>query len=112
MDHTPSPGPAANAGQSTPPAGMERRTGLPFLLIHVAMPIMIGAAMYTLWRSTRLYVFTWYRWMGITHPGVITLVTDKAKLQNGFGAFQHIVLQCDYDTQSKKVLGYRSFAKE
>jgi hypothetical protein len=45
-------------------------------------------------------------------PGVITLVTNKSKLQNGFGAFQHIVLQCDYDTQAKKVLGYRFFPNE
>jgi hypothetical protein len=42
-------------------------------------------------------------------PGVLTMVTQKAKLQNGFGAFQHIILQCDYDTQAKKVLSYRSY---
>jgi hypothetical protein len=33
-------------------------------------------------------------------------VTRKAKLQNGFGAYKHIVLTCDYDTQSGKVIEY------
>ena len=48
---------------------MERwRRDPSFLLVHVAMPIIVGAAMYTLWRSTKLYVFTWYRWMGLTQP--------------------------------------------
>lgn len=36
----------------------------------------------------------------------LTFVSQKAKLQNGFGAFQHITLYCDYDTQSEKVLGF------
>lgn len=38
--------------------------------------------------------------------GVLTLATRKAALQNGFGAYEHIDLRCDYDTQAKKVLGY------
>jgi len=40
-------------------------------------------------------------------PGVLTSISNKAKLQNGFGAFQHVELFCDYDTQNKKVLEYR-----
>jgi hypothetical protein len=40
-------------------------------------------------------------------PGVLTQVTNKVKLQNGFGAYKHVHLYCDYDTQAKKVLGYR-----
>lgn len=36
----------------------------------------------------------------VESPGILTLVSDKAKLQNGFGAFQHILLFCKYDTQN------------
>lgn len=39
-------------------------------------------------------------------PGALTLISTKAKLQNGFGAFEHITLYCDYDTQAGKVLGF------
>ena len=42
----------------------------------------------------------------VAAPGVLVLVSDKAKLQNGFGAYQHVELLCSYDTQSKKVLSY------
>jgi len=38
--------------------------------------------------------------------GVMQWVTRKAKLQNGFGAYKHIVLTCDYDTQTDKVIRY------
>ncbi|MGD0366667.1 MAG: hypothetical protein ABSA94_04370 [Acidobacteriaceae bacterium] len=41
------------------------------------------------------------------------MVSDKAKLQNGLGAFQHVKLFCDFDTHAdsaldpgKTVLGY------
>ena len=39
-------------------------------------------------------------------PGVLVMVSDKAKLQNGFGAYLHIELFCAYDTQAQKVLSY------
>jgi hypothetical protein len=49
----------------------------------------------------------------VKKPGVLTVVSDKAKLQNGFGAFEHVKLFCDFDTQAdyardpgKTVLGY------
>lgn len=51
----------------------------------------------------------------VKRPGVLTVVTNKAKLQNGFGAFQHVELYCDFDTQAydhdplhpeRAVLGY------
>lgn len=42
----------------------------------------------------------------VSAPGVLTVVSSKAKLQNGFGAYQHIELLCDYDTQAKKVVRY------
>jgi hypothetical protein len=34
-------------------------------------------------------------------PGVLVMVTNKVMLQNGFGAFQRVELQCAYDTQAK-----------
>jgi hypothetical protein len=37
----------------------------------------------------------------VDHPGVLTLYSEKAKLQNGFGAYTHIVLYCYYDTQAQ-----------
>jgi hypothetical protein len=42
----------------------------------------------------------------VSAPGVLTLVSGKASLQNGFGAYERIELLCEYDTQTKKVLGY------
>jgi len=37
----------------------------------------------------------------VKSPGILTLVTNKVKIQNGFGAFEHVTLLCDYDTQAK-----------
>jgi hypothetical protein len=48
----------------------------------------------------------------VSAPGVLTLVTHKAMLQNGFGAYGRTTLMCDYDTQSKTVLRYRIIADE
>ena len=42
----------------------------------------------------------------IQSSGVLVMISRKAKLQNGFGAYKHIVLTCDYDTQSGKVIEY------
>jgi hypothetical protein len=42
----------------------------------------------------------------VPQPGVLIMTSDHAKLQNGFGAFQHIGLDCYYDTQAQKVLRY------
>lgn len=42
----------------------------------------------------------------VSEPGVITYVSNRASLQNGFGAFVRIELLCDYDTQKDKVLRY------
>ena len=38
------------------------------LLCHVCIPIMLGAGIYSLWRSQRLLVFTWYGWLGLQAP--------------------------------------------
>jgi hypothetical protein len=35
------------------------------LLFHVVVPIFIGAAIYTCWRSTTLLVFAWYKWLHV-----------------------------------------------
>lgn len=42
----------------------------------------------------------------VQRPGVITYMSDRAKLQNGFGAFTRITLYCVYDTNSDKVLKF------
>jgi zinc-ribbon domain len=42
----------------------------------------------------------------VSAPGVLTMVSSKASLQNGFGAYQRIELLCEYDTQNNKVLSY------
>jgi hypothetical protein len=69
-------------------------------------------------RSISKYDFKWDE-MGffdakfdkyLTHvvsPGVLTSTSEKAKLQNGFGAYERIEILCDYDTQTEKVLRYR-----
>lgn len=38
--------------------------------------------------------------------GLITLITDRAKLSNGFGAFTHITFYCLYDAKIDKVVRY------
>lgn len=42
----------------------------------------------------------------VREPGVLTAVTDKVALQNGFGAYKRIKLYCDYDARKKRVLSY------
>lgn len=37
-------------------------------------------------------------------PGVLTVVGDRIKFQNGFGAWQIMSYSCQYDTQTKKVV--------
>jgi hypothetical protein len=34
-------------------------------LIHVVLPVIVGAAIYTCWRSDRLLVFSWYKAVGL-----------------------------------------------
>ena len=40
----------------------------PSLFFHVCFPIILGAGIYSLWRSKRLLVFTWYGWLGLQAP--------------------------------------------
>ncbi len=68
-------------------------------------------------RKTAKYTFKWDEigFFGVkfgsyltkvNSPGVITYVSDKASLQNGFGAFVRIKIFCDYDTQKNEVISY------
>ena len=42
----------------------------------------------------------------VVQPGVLTLTSDKLMLQNGFGAYVRTHIDCRYDTQHDKVLGF------
>lgn len=70
-------------------------------------------------RQIARYDFAWDSdakgWLGskfdqylsyVSAPGVLTLISQKAKLQNGFGAFEHITLYCNYDTQAGQVTSF------
>jgi hypothetical protein len=35
-------------------------------LLHIALPIGLGAAIYLLWRSPQLLVFRWVEWVGLS----------------------------------------------
>lgn len=49
--------------------------------------------------------FSHFRWKDI-NKGYITYIGDKIRFQNGFGAWQNIRYECDFDTESKSVLAY------
>lgn len=42
----------------------------------------------------------------ISSPGVLTLLSNKASVSNGFGLFHPIEIACNYDTQIHEVLSY------
>lgn len=44
----------------------------------------------------------------VAAPGVLTLISGKASVSNGFGTFNPVIIYCDYDTQSNEVLFYAS----
>lgn len=50
--------------------------------------------------------FTNYRWRD-ANQAQVTFYGDQIKMQNGFGAWQHMTYYCDYDTKSKAVLDLR-----
>ncbi|MDF2382454.1 hypothetical protein JMG10_13310 [Nostoc ellipsosporum NOK] len=39
-------------------------------------------------------------------PNMLTLVADRAKLSNGFGAYQHVTVYCLYDAMKGNVVGF------
>lgn len=68
------------------PLGPKRSTELSssvFISVFVIMPILIGGAIYTLWRSRTLLVFALYRWVGL-EPAIMALRKDV-------GPFRHLV---------------------
>ena len=48
-----------------------------------------------------------FRWLN-KEQGQLTFIGDKAEFQNGFGAFQTYVYECDFDPASKAVLAVRA----
>lgn len=42
----------------------------------------------------------------LSSPGVLTLLSNKACVSNGFGVFQPVEIACNYDTQTHEVLSY------
>jgi len=51
--------------------------------------------------------FSHYRWKDQS-KGVVTYIGDKIKFQNGFGAWQNYIYECDFDTLSKAVVDVRA----
>jgi hypothetical protein len=51
--------------------------------------------------------FSRYRWMN-KDKGVVTYVGDRIKFQNGFGAWQMMVYECDFDTNSNRPVDARA----
>ncbi len=50
--------------------------------------------------------FSHFRWKD-KEKGVITYIGDKAMFQNGFGAWQNHIYECDFSTNDEKVLDIR-----
>ncbi len=50
--------------------------------------------------------FSHYRWKDIEN-GIVTVIGDKIKFQNGFGAWSPMIYQCDVDPVTKTVLDVR-----
>lgn len=53
--------------------------------------------------------FSHYRWKNID-KGVVTYIGDKIKFQNGFGAWQNYVYECDFDPVTDTILDVRAQA--
>lgn len=51
--------------------------------------------------------FSHFRWKN-KEKGVVTFIGDKIQFQNGFGAWQNNVYECDYDPSSEQVLDVRA----
>ncbi len=50
-----------------------------------------------------------FRWLD-QKAGTVTYIGDKIKFQNGFGAWQRYVYECDYDPERELVLNVRASA--
>jgi hypothetical protein len=52
--------------------------------------------------------FSHFRWLN-KEKGTLTFIGDKIEFQNGFGAYQTHVYECDFDPASNTVLDVRAF---
>ena len=50
--------------------------------------------------------FSHFRWHDIDRS-TVTFIGDKIKFQNGFGAWQRVAYECDYDPDADQVLDIR-----
>ena len=50
--------------------------------------------------------FSHFRWKNI-NQGVTTYIGDKIKFQNGFGAWQNMTYECDFDPVNNQILDIR-----
>ncbi len=50
--------------------------------------------------------FSHYRWRDIEN-GIVTVIGDKIKFQNGFGAWSYMIYECDIDPSTDEVLDVR-----
>lgn len=48
-----------------------------------------------------------FRWQD-KGQGIVTFIGDKIEFQNGFGAYQKHIYECDFSTQDSKVLAVRA----
>ncbi|MOA61092.1 hypothetical protein D3C78_1861450 [compost metagenome] len=51
--------------------------------------------------------FSHYRWKN-QEQGTVTYIGDKIEFQNGFGAFQKHIYECDFNPASEQVLAVRA----
>lgn len=65
------------------------------------------------WESTDMLAPRFDRFSaGVSAPGVLTMLSNKARVSNGFGVFSPIEIACNYDTQSREVLSYGGQGEE
>jgi hypothetical protein len=114
-DKTPAPAPAASAAPKAAP-NLNDAKALDEAFGTEAF-IRCGSEADDYLRQASRFAFKWdemgfldqkfdkYR-SHVSSPGVLTMISEKALLQNGFGAYHRIELICEYDTQAKKVLKY------
>ena len=47
-----------------------------------------------------------FRWKN-EDRGILTYIGDKIRFQNGFGAWQDMIYECDYDPSTKSAMDVR-----
>ncbi len=52
--------------------------------------------------------FSRFRWLN-KEKAILTFVGDKIEFQNGFGAYQAHIYECDFDPASKTILDVRAY---